>query len=85
MPLPPPTTMRAEILTYSRSRGLFAGVSLEGSTLRPITTPIRSSTRKNCNAKDIVLHHVARPPASAKQLISVLNQKSPHNKSQHGS
>lgn len=77
-------TMRAEILTYSRSRGLFAGVSLEGSTLRPDNEANRKLYKKELHARDIVLHQAVRAPASAKQLISLLNSKSPKNKSQRG-
>jgi lipid-binding SYLF domain-containing protein len=75
-------TMRAEILSYSRSRGLFAGVSLEGSTLRPDNDANKKLYKKELHARDIVLHHAVRPPASAKELLSVLNRKSPRNKSQ---
>jgi lipid-binding SYLF domain-containing protein len=75
-------TMRAEILTYSRSRGLFAGVSLEGSTLRPDNEANKKLYGKKLLAKDIVLHGRVRAPASAKQLIATLNKKSPRNKSQ---
>src|SRR5215467_14136637 len=75
-------TMRAEILTYSRSRGLFAGVSLEGSTLRPDNDANKKLYKKELHARDIVLHRAVAPPASAKQLLAVLNQKSPRNKSQ---
>jgi len=77
-------TMRAEILTYSRSRGLFAGVSLEGSTLRPDNQANRKLYKKELHARDIVLHRAIRAPASAKQLLSVLNGKSPRNRSQRG-
>ncbi|HYV05997.1 MAG TPA: lipid-binding SYLF domain-containing protein [Blastocatellia bacterium] len=77
-------TMRAEILTYSRSRGLFAGVSLEGSTLRPDNDANKKLYQKELRASDIVLHQATRPPASAKQLLSVLNQKSARNKSRRG-
>jgi lipid-binding SYLF domain-containing protein len=74
-------TMRAEILTYSRSRGLFAGVSLEGSTLRPDNEANEKLYGKAIHAKDIVLHGRASVPASAHQLIATLNKKSPRNKS----
>jgi SH3 domain-containing YSC84-like protein 1 len=74
-------TMRAEILTYSRSRGLFAGVSLEGSTLRPDNEANHKLYGKELPAKDIVLHGRVKAPASARQLISSLNRKSPRNKS----
>jgi lipid-binding SYLF domain-containing protein len=77
-------TMRAEILTYSRSRGLFAGVSLEGSTLRPDNEANKKLYHKEVHARDIVLHQATRAPASARQLLSVLNSKSPKNKSQPG-
>jgi lipid-binding SYLF domain-containing protein len=75
-------TMRAEILTYSRSRGLFAGVSLEGSTLRPDNDANKKLYGKELAAKDIVLHGRAKVPTSAKQLVATLNKKSPRNKSQ---
>ena len=77
-------SMRAEILTYSRSRGLFAGVSLEGSTLRPDHDANKKLYQKELRASDIVLHQATRPPASAKQLLSVLNQKSARSKSRRG-
>jgi lipid-binding SYLF domain-containing protein len=77
-------TMRAEILAYSRSRGLFAGVSLEGSTLRPDNEANRKLYKKKLHASDIVLHQAIRAPASAKQLLTVLNGKSPRNRSQRG-
>jgi lipid-binding SYLF domain-containing protein len=74
-------TMRAEILTYSRSRGLFAGVSLEGSTLRPDNGANKKLYGKELPAKDIVLHGRAKVPTSATQLIATLDKKSPRNKS----
>ena len=74
-------TMRAEILSYSRSRGLFAGVSLEGSTLRPDKDANKKLYGKELPAKDIVLHGRVGVPASAKQLVATLNMKSPRNKS----
>ncbi len=57
-------TMRAEILSYSRSRGLFAGVSLEGSTLRPDNDGNERLYGKGTSAKDIVINSAIRPPAS---------------------
>jgi lipid-binding SYLF domain-containing protein len=74
-------TMRAEILSYSRSRGLFAGVSLEGSTLRPDNDGNERLYGKGTSSQDIVIHSKIRPPASAHLLISTLNKKSPQNKS----
>jgi lipid-binding SYLF domain-containing protein len=73
--------LRAEILSYSRSRGLFAGVSLEGSTLRPDNRADRKLYGKEVSAKEIVrLGKVSAPP-SASGLISLLNQKSAKNRS----
>lgn len=72
-------TLRAEVLTYSRSRGLFAGVSLEGSTLRPDNDANERLYRKKLEAKDIVLHNAVPVPPSAKLLIDTLTQHSPKN------
>ena len=74
-------TMRAEILSYSRSRGLFAGISLEGSTLRPDNDGNDRLYGKGITSKEIVIDSKIRPPASAKLLLSTLNKKSPRNKS----
>ena len=73
--------MRAEILTYSRSRGLFAGVSLEGSTLRPDNGANESVYGRKISAEDIVRKGAAQTPASASKMISLLNSKSPNNTS----
>ncbi len=70
-------TMRAEILTYSRSRGLFAGVSLEGSSLRPDNDANERIYGKKIGPRELVLHNGAPAPAAAKDLLDVLNQHSP--------
>lgn len=70
-------TMRAEILTYSRARGLFAGISLEGSTVRPDNDANERVFGKKISAKDIVLHNAVPIPPAAKTMIRVLNQHSP--------
>jgi len=70
-------TMRAEILSYSRSRGLFAGISLEGSTLRPDNGANKVLYGKEVPAKDIVLAKAVAAPPSAKLLLSTLDKKSP--------
>lgn len=75
-------SMRAEILSYSRSRGLFAGISLEGSTLRADNDGNEKIYGKGITAKDIVINSAIRPPASAKLLLGTLNKKSPKNKSE---
>src|SRR4030088_889010 len=73
-------TLRAEILSYSRARGLFAGVSLEGSTIRPDNGDNRRVYGRNIPAKEIVLSgNVAAPPA-AQQLISTLDAKTPKHR-----
>jgi SH3 domain-containing YSC84-like protein 1 len=75
-------TMRAEILSYSRARGAFAGVSLEGSTLRPDGSANKSLYGKETSAEDIVMKSAVPAPACAKQLLDTLNTRSPKNKSQ---
>jgi SH3 domain-containing YSC84-like protein 1 len=72
-------TLRAEVLSYSRSRGLFAGISLEGSTLRPDNDANRRVYGKEIVAEDIVFKGAVAVPASAQKLISYLNNKSPKN------
>jgi SH3 domain-containing YSC84-like protein 1 len=74
-------TMRAEVLSYSRARGLFAGVSLEGSTLRPDNDANKNLYGKKLEAKDIVFSGEVQAPPSAATLISTLNKASPVNKS----
>jgi len=70
--------MRAEILTYSRSRGLFAGVSLEGSTLRVDGDANEKVYGRPIDARELVKGTV-RPPAAAGRLIDTLNTQSPKN------
>ena len=74
-------TMRAEILSYSRARGLFAGVSLTGSTLRADNDANKNLYGKDLTAQQIVFQHAVAPPPAASLLLSVLNKKSPVNKS----
>jgi lipid-binding SYLF domain-containing protein len=76
-------TLRAEILSYSRARGLFAGISLSGSTLRPDNDANKSLYGKEVNAKDIVFNKAVPPPPSAQLLLSTLNKKSPKNESKN--
>ena len=76
-------TLRAEILSYSRSRGLFAGISLAGSTLRPDNDANKSLYGKDVSAKDIVFNRAVEAPASAELLLATLNKKSPKNKSKN--
>ena len=73
--------LRAEILSYSRARGLFAGVSLDGSTLRPDKKANQKLYGKPMDAKAIVLQGEVAPPTSALELLSILNSKAPSNRS----
>src|SRR5271154_6547487 len=76
-------TLRAEILSYSRSRGLFAGISLAGSTLRPDNDANKSLYGKDVNAQEIVFQNATTAPPSAELLLATLNKKSPKNKSKN--
>jgi SH3 domain-containing YSC84-like protein 1 len=73
--------MKAEVLTYSRSRGLFAGISLEGSTLRSDGSANHKLYGKSLSAKEIVREGKVGVPASGSELVSLLNKKSPKNES----
>ena len=74
-------TLRAEILSYSRARGLFAGVSLEGSTLRADNGANKNLYGKEASAQDIAFKNAEPAPASAKELLATLQKASPENKS----
>jgi lipid-binding SYLF domain-containing protein len=74
-------TMRAEILSYSRSRGLFAGVSLEGSTLRADRDANERLYGSEIEPRDIVRDSRTDSPAAARDLLTILNTKSPTNRS----
>lgn len=72
-------TLRAEILSYSRSRGLFAGVSLDGSSLRPDNEANEKLYGKKLTATEIIREGAAPVPPSGQKLVSLLNKKSPKN------
>jgi lipid-binding SYLF domain-containing protein len=74
-------TLRAEILSYSRSRGLFAGVSLEGSSLRPDNEANEKLYGKKLTGEDIVRKGMVPVPASGQKLVALLQKKSPKNQS----
>lgn len=74
--------MNAEILSYSRSKGLFAGVSLEGSTLRSDNSANEKLYGKKLSAKEIIVENKVEVPACARELVSLLDKKSPKNKSE---
>jgi lipid-binding SYLF domain-containing protein len=73
-------TLRAGILSYSRARGLFAGVSLEGSTIRPDNGDNRRIYGREIPARDIVLAGVVAAPPAAEQLVSTLDAKTPKHR-----
>jgi SH3 domain-containing YSC84-like protein 1 len=74
-------TLRADLLSYSRARGAFIGVSLEGSTIRPDNGANRQIYGQDLSAKEIVLSgHVAIPPA-AQAMISTLDSRTPRHRS----
>jgi lipid-binding SYLF domain-containing protein len=70
--------MRAEILSWSRSRGAFAGVSLKGATLRPDADENEAMYGKKIDGRDIIM--TAKPPAEANRLLSLLERYSPMEK-----
>jgi SH3 domain-containing YSC84-like protein 1 len=73
--------LRADILSYSRARGLFAGISLAGSTLRPDNDANEHLYGKKIDAKDVVLNGAVTPPPSSTKLLTTLDKTSPKNKS----
>jgi SH3 domain-containing YSC84-like protein 1 len=73
-------SMRAEILSYSRARGVFAGISLDGSTLRPDEEANRKLYGKSTNAAKIILESDVTAPDAAHDLIAALQNSSPQLK-----
>jgi len=71
--------MKAEVLSYSRTRGLFAGISLEGSTLRSDGSANENLYGRSLSAKDIIRDHKVGVPASGATLVSLLDHKTPRN------
>jgi SH3 domain-containing YSC84-like protein 1 len=73
--------MDAEILSYSRNKGLFAGISLEGSTLRSDGSANEKLYKKKLTAKEIIREGKVGIPPCAQELVALLDTKSPKNKS----
>jgi lipid-binding SYLF domain-containing protein len=69
--------MNAEILSWSRNKGLFAGISLAGSTLRSDDDANKNLYGKDVNAKQIILEKAVRTPPAGKSLVNLLNKTSP--------
>jgi lipid-binding SYLF domain-containing protein len=78
-------TLRAEVLSYSRARGLFAGISLEGSTVRPDNDANEKIYDRKVEAESIIFKGAVPVPPAAQKLVSLLNRKSPKNLSDPGS
>lgn len=74
--------MSAEILSYSRNKGLFAGVSLEGSTLRSDGSANEKLYGQKLTAKEIIREGKVKNPACAAELVALLDKKSPKNLSE---
>src|ERR1017187_4159577 len=74
-------TLRSEILSYSRARGLFAVISLEGSTIRPNNGDNTRVYGRKVSARDIVLSGTIPVPAAAQQLIATLDARTPGHRS----
>jgi lipid-binding SYLF domain-containing protein len=73
--------LKAEILSYSRNKGLFAGVSLEGSTLRSDGDANKNLYGRELSAKEIVREGKVGVPGAGQKLVALLNAKSPTNRS----
>jgi len=74
-------SLQAEILSYSRSRGLFAGVSLEGGTLRPDDEATEKVYGRKLEARKILVEGGVAVPKAGKALVDLLNKRSPKNTS----
>jgi lipid-binding SYLF domain-containing protein len=75
-------TLRAEILSYSRARGLFAGVSLEGTSLRPDDDASEQVYGRRLTARSIVMGDAVGVPESGRHFVGVLEKNAPYNESQ---
>jgi SH3 domain-containing YSC84-like protein 1 len=73
-------TLRAEVLSYSRSRGLFAGISLAGATVRPDNDANERVYGRGVSASDIIFGKI-KPTKGSQRLISYLNRRTPTNTS----
>jgi lipid-binding SYLF domain-containing protein len=73
--------LRAEVLSYSRSRGLFAGVSLEGASIRPDHDANERIYGRKIDAEDIIFGNKVKVAKAAQRMIAYLNRRSPKNTS----
>src|SRR5467141_447946 len=74
-------TLRAEILSYSRARGLFAGIALEGSTIRPDNGANKQIYGHEVHAREIVLSGHVAIPLAARRMVATLDSRTPRHKS----
>jgi len=74
-------SMRAEILSYSRSRGIFAGVSLKGTSVRPDNDATAQVYGYRISARQIMMGTTVSVPASGQALVDVLQKRAPYNQS----
>ena len=74
-------TLRADILSYSRARGAFVGVALEGSTIRPDNGANKQIYGQEVRAREIVLHGHVAIPLAAQRMVSTLDSRTPRHKS----
>ena len=75
-------SLRAEILSYSRTRGLFAGISLQGSTLRPDNDASAEIYGRKITARQILLGNEVAIPEAGRRLVSALENGAPRNESE---
>lgn len=71
--------MKAQILSYSRAQGVFAGISLEGSTMRSDDGANKALYGRDLTATQIVRQGAVKPPAAAARLLALLNKATPHH------
>jgi SH3 domain-containing YSC84-like protein 1 len=74
-------TLRADILSYSRARGAFAGIALEGSTIRPDNGANKQIYGHELPAREIVLSGHVAIPSAAQKMVSTLDSRTPRHKS----
>jgi len=74
-------TLRADILSYSRARGAFVGVALEGSTIRPDNGANKQIYGQEVRAREIVLNGHVAIPLAAQRMVSTLDSRTPRHKS----
>jgi len=73
--------MRAEILSYSRSRGVLAGFSVAGSTIRPDNDANERVYGHKFTAREIVMDNKVAVPKAGRHLVDVMQKHTPRNQS----